>query len=303
MGLVEAIGDVGGDAVGYIGAEHVRGHAIEDDIADRVGDEVNAAVAREIGELHVGAIDRALQRGDPEIALLELILVEGRGIEGGDAVGGEVRHLAGGVGYLVAAVCGAGDESEPRVRIEQGRDIAEAPLLRGMIMNRVPVRRRIFQPDIALEETSGDKVLRLSDGAAVFDARRERTPAAAVDADVSRIVEGVAARPDIENAGRAQAELRRQGSGNQRYVADQRGIEEGAEAADAVRKHDAVDAGLHIGMLVADVEIAAGGRILGNSRKPEHDLLDRGVRALRQRLDRVVADRCSAPSPSARRWC
>src|SRR4029077_13314964 len=135
-----------------------------------------------------------------------------------------------------------------------------------MIMNRVPVRRRIFQPDIALEETSADEVLRLSDGAAVFDARRERTPAAAVDAGVSGIVEGVAARPDIENAGRAQAELRRQGSGKQRYVADQRGIEEGAEAADAVRKHDAVDAGLHIGMLVADVEIAAGGRILGNSR-------------------------------------
>jgi len=69
-------------------------------------------------------------------------------------------------------------------------------------------------------------------------------------------------------------------------------FEEGAEAADAVREHDAVKAGLHIGMLVADVEIAAGGRILGNSRKPQHDLLDRGVRALRQRLDRVVADRC-----------
>ena len=51
---------------------------IKADIAARVGDEVNAAVAREIGELHVGAIDRALQRGDPEIALLELILVIGQ---------------------------------------------------------------------------------------------------------------------------------------------------------------------------------------------------------------------------------
>ena len=142
--LVEAIGDVGGDAVGDIGAKHVRGHAVEDDIADRVGDKVNAAVAREIGELHVGAIDRALQRGDPVIALLELVLVEIRGIEGGDAVGGEVRHLAGGVGYLVAAVGGAGHESEPRVGIEQGRDIAETPLLRGMVMNCVPVRRRYF---------------------------------------------------------------------------------------------------------------------------------------------------------------
>jgi hypothetical protein len=78
-----------------------------------------------------------------------------------------------------------------------------------MVMDRVPVRRRVFQPDIAFEETSGDKVLGLSDGAAVFDARRERAPAAAVDADVSGIVEGVAPRPDIEDARRAQAELRR----------------------------------------------------------------------------------------------
>ena len=109
--LVEAIGDVGGDAVGYIGAKDVRGHAVEDDIADRVGDEVNAAVAREIGELHVGAVDRALQRRDAEIVLLELILVEQRGIEIGDAEGGEVRHLAGSVGYLERAVRGAGDES------------------------------------------------------------------------------------------------------------------------------------------------------------------------------------------------
>ena len=80
-------------------------------------------------------------------------------------------------------------------------------------------------------------------------------------------------------------------AGNQRYVADQRGIEERAEAADAVRKHDAVDAGLHIGVLVAHVETAAGGGILGNSGKLQHDLLDRCVVALRQRLDRVVADR------------
>ena len=51
-------------------------------------------------------------------------------------------------------------------------------------MDCVPVRRRIFQPDIALEETPGDEVLRLPGGAAVFDARRERAPTAAVDADL-----------------------------------------------------------------------------------------------------------------------
>jgi hypothetical protein len=111
------------------------------------------------------------------------------------------------------------------------------------------------------KKRSGDEVLRLPDRAAVFDARRERPPTAAVDADVAGIVEGVAARPDVEDAGGAQPVLRRQRAGDQGDIADQCGIEERAKAADAVRKHDAVDAGLHIGMLVAHVETAAGGRI------------------------------------------
>ena len=44
-------------------------------------------------------------------------------------------------------------------------------------------------------------------------------------------------------------------------------------------------------MLVAHVVTAAGGGILRGSRKLQHDLLDRSVLALRQRLDGVVADR------------
>ena len=100
--LVEPIGDVVGYAVGKIGAKDIRRHAVEDDIADRVGNEVNAAVALEIGELHVGAVDRALQRRNPEIVLLELVLVEQCGIELGDAEGGEVRRQTRGVGNLEA---------------------------------------------------------------------------------------------------------------------------------------------------------------------------------------------------------
>ena len=153
-----------------------------------------------------------------------------------------------------------------------------------MVVDRVPVRRRIFQADIALEEPAGDKVLRLPDGAAVFETRRECSAAAAVHAGAAGIVEGIAARPDVEDAGSAQAVLRRQCASDQRDIADQGGVEERAEAADAVRKHDAVDADLHIGMLVAHVIAAAGGRILGYAGEPQHDLLDCGVLALRQRL-------------------
>ena len=93
-------------------------------------------------------------------------------------------------------------------------------------------------------------------GAAVLNHWRE-SPAAAINPDSPRIVEGIAPRPDVEDAGGSQPELWREGSGNQRYVADQRRIEERTEAADAVWKHDTVNPGLHIGVFVANMETAA----------------------------------------------
>ena len=76
------------------------------------------------------------------------------------------------------------------------------------------------------------------------------------------------------------------------HVADQRGIEKRAEAGNAVRQHDAVDADLHIGVLVADVKAAAGGGILRHAGRLQEYLFDRLIVAPRKRLDRVVTDRC-----------
>src|SRR6185369_8633468 len=111
-----------------------------------------------------------------------------------------------------------------------------------------------------------EEILRLPRGAAVFNHRRECAPAAAINPDSPGIVEGIAPRPDVEDAGGPQTELRRESSGNQRYVADQRGIEERTEATDAVWKHDAVDAGLHIGVFVANMKTAARRGILCDAR-------------------------------------
>ena len=56
---VEPIDAVGGDAVGEAAAVNVGSDTVEDEIADRVRDEVHAAVAREIGKLHVSAVHRS----------------------------------------------------------------------------------------------------------------------------------------------------------------------------------------------------------------------------------------------------
>ena len=95
---------------------------------------------------------------------------------------------------------------------------------------------------------------------------------------------------------RAQAELRRQRAGDQRNGADQAGVQNAAEAGDAVRQHHAVDAELHIGVIVADVEAAAGRGILRHAGRLQQHLLDRRIGALRQRVDGGVGlrVRCGA---------
>ncbi len=54
----------------------------------------------------------------------------------------------------------------------------------------------------------------------------------------------------------------RQRAGNQGQAADDAGVDDLAEAADAIGQHDAVDAVLEIGVLVADMQLAAGGGVL-----------------------------------------
>ena len=78
---------------------------------------------------------------------------------------------------------------------------------------------------------------------------------------------------------------------NQRSAADEIGIEDAAETGDAVRQKHAIDAELHIGMIVTHVKETARRGILRHTRRLQQHLLDRGVGALRQRLDGVVADR------------
>ena len=193
------------------------------------------------------------------------------------------------IGNLKGTVGGAGHQREARVRVENGRDIGEAAFLGRVIVDRRPVRCRIFKPDIAFEEPPREEILGLTDLAAILEARRECLPRAAIDAHCAAI-EGIVAGLDVEDAGSAQAELRRQCAGNECHIADQRGVEKRAEAGHPVRQHDAVDADLHIGVLVAHVNAAAGGRVLRHAGGLQKYLFDGLIFASRERLDRIVTD-------------
>ena len=62
-----------------------------------------------------------------------------------------------------------------------------------------------------------------------------------------------------------QAELRRQRAGDQREAAGEAGVEDVTEAGNAVGKDDAVDPVLHVGVLIAHVDVAIHGAILRNA--------------------------------------
>ena len=170
-------------------------------------------------------------------------------------------------------------------------------------MNRFIRRRRIFDSQVAAEIASGYEVLGLSDRAAIFETRRDRAVAAAIDADAAGVVEGVRLGLDVQHASRAQAVLRRQRAGQQCQAADDAGVEDLPEGADAVGQHDAVDAILKIGVLVAHMQFAACGRILRDAGHLQQHLVQRRIVALRQRLDGLVADLIRVGADRARRCC
>ena len=120
-------------------------------------------------------------------------------------------------------------------------------------MNGVVRRRRIFYSQIVLEKAPGREILRLPDRAAIFDKRRDGSVAAAIDADFAGVVEGVRPGLNVQHACRTLAKLRRQRAGQERQAADDAGVEDLPEGSDAVGEHDAVDAILNIGVLVADM--------------------------------------------------
>ncbi len=157
-------------------------------------------------------------------------------------------------------------------------------------MNGFIRRRRIFYSEIAAEIAPGHEILGLAGGAAIFETRRDGSVAAAIDADAAGVVEGVGLGLDVEDTRGAQAVLRGQCAGQQRKAADDAGIEDLPESADAVGEHNAVDAVRQIGVLVAHMQLAAGRRVLGDAGHLQQHLVELCVGALRHCLDGLMVD-------------
>src|SRR6202158_4668260 len=193
VGVADAPGGIFLDAIDKALTLDIRSHPVDNEVADRVRHEVQLAVAVKRGELEVDVIDRFLVGDDVELVELILMFVERCGIETRHAKGRVVTRLPRIVGNLKRTVRYTAHECQAAGRIDHRRKVEKSFFLRRAVVDCFICRRWIFDPQIAPEVAAGYVVLRLSDRAAVFETRRDRSVAAAIDAGAAAVVEGVRA--------------------------------------------------------------------------------------------------------------
>src|ERR1700691_6176720 len=159
-----------------------------------------------------------------------------------------------------------------------------------VVVDGVVIGRRRLDAAAVLQVIAGQVIIVARGRAAIFDARLHRVVAAAIDAGRAAGRETAALGLDIDHAGGAQPVLRRQGAGDQLDRAGEPCTEALAEEADAFRQQYAVDAVLHVGVLVADVELGVFGAVLVDAGRLQQHLAERGIGAAGQRLDRLAAE-------------
>jgi hypothetical protein len=269
--LIEPIGGVALEAVDEGATENIGRDVVEHEVADRIGHEMELAVAIVIRHLQVDILDRSLPSHHGEGVLLVLVLVDICRIKVSDAprrIDARVRiagsaseasgvdHLSRIIGDLISLRRDAGERDEPCRIVEQRRGVGEQPAKLGMVVRGVDITGRALEAEIVAKIPSGDEILGVTRHAAVFEARRDLAVAAAIDADTAPRERRAGLRGDVENAGRMKPVLGRKRTGNQRKFREQTGIEELAETGDSVGHLDSVDTVLHIRVIVADVKVA-----------------------------------------------
>ncbi len=139
-----------------------------------------------------------------------------------------------------------------------------------------------------MEHFAGKVVVDLANASAPFGARLKRRLLSAIEGERTARVQGPGLGLDVDDAGCAQAKLRRQRAGDQRHGIGQPGLQRLTEDVDALGQDHSVQAKLQVGVIAADMELAE--RILSYARGLEQQPVKRLIVALRLRLDRLSAE-------------
>src|SRR5579864_5014732 len=150
-----------------------------------------------------------------------------------------------------------------------------------MVVRGVKAGSRVLEAKAGAQVAAGHEVVGLAGHAAIFEAVRDRLPAAAVNADAATGKRGAVLGGDLDDTRGLQAVLGRQGTRDYRQSADKAGFENLPETGHAFRQQDSVDTILDVTVLVADVIVARSRGILGNARRLKQNISQFGVAALR----------------------
>src|SRR5204863_8801587 len=144
---------------------------VEQQIAERVRCEIEAAVALEGGQLEIHRAQLSVQRDDAVMGDLSLVLVELRRVEIADAVDGEPepRHEAGRVRYLELAARGPENAGDARRRADDAGEIGKAAGLVRLVMQRVIAAWRVLDAVRVVEKFARAELVDLADGGTPFD--------------------------------------------------------------------------------------------------------------------------------------
>ena len=194
-------------------ADKLLGDAVEEEIGQAVGIELQRAVTGEDRRSKGQLLDGPEIGHDAVVVLLELGLVDLSGVEVGDAIDRERRDLVRVVRDLEVADERPEDARELARRVHEIVEIGEAVSLLGVVMDglvRLSRGGRV-DADAVLQEVPRDEVVESPDLAAVFRARIDPRMTASVHPDVPARIQGPALGLHVDDAGGPEAEFGRQG--------------------------------------------------------------------------------------------
>ena len=195
-----------------------------------------------------------------------------------------------GIWYLTSI--GAGNRAYSGRIVEKRVGVAKKPAPGVEVVNGAGGGDRVLEAEDVLVFAAGKEIFGIAGLAAIFERRCYRAAAAAIDPDGALLgICGEVFRGDVEDGGVMKPVLGRKRACNERHASDEARFEILGEPGDAIGKNNAVDAELHIGMLVAHVIIAARCRILGNARElGDQNVADILVAPLRRVVDVLAGD-------------
>ena len=265
-----------------------RRDAVERQVPELIGLVGQLGIAGEARELEVDVLVALLQRGDGEVALFPLALVENRAVKVRLAVDGEVRRLEGNLWNLEARARAAADEGESRIVVNDAGDLGQPIPLVCVVVNRRKRGGRVLDSETVVDVLTGGEIIDRAGAAAIGEGGLRIVARAAGDGNLGAGIGRAGFHGDVDDARGLQAVLGGQRAGEQRHLVGVARCQDVVEQRQACRQLDTVEPVLHVAVLAAHMDLAE--TVLHHAGRAQQHLVQRCVLALRDVRDGALAE-------------